>query len=263
MDMSLPIIAAGAAALGVLFYAMNSKAAPGLGGKKGKAVPLPTKPAVPGFKPEPAIIFAPEAKVEPKITVSVGPSVQGLEPNQARVVTQTDPLNIRKEANSSSKIVGKAAKGSILDVTGASVNGPGSVKGWIPVAQANINGFASADFLQMGSNVIDLDTPMSPSIPEVVAAENLLQGALASVGLGGLAPSLASVGNTATVNTAKDPLNLRKAPSSTSAILGKLAKGSTVNIMGPTVSGPGSAKGWAPVTQGSLSGYAAADFLSM
>jgi len=91
--MSLPIIAAGAAALGVLFYAMNSKAAPGLGGKKGKVSPLPTKP-IPDFKPEAAVVFKPEpkpTKVTPVATPAIHPELDVLNPVSGAVQVATSP----------------------------------------------------------------------------------------------------------------------------------------------------------------------------
>ena len=187
--MSLPIIVGGAAALGLLFYAMNSKAAPpGLGGKKGKvAPPLPTK-ATPDFKPEAAVVFKPEpkkpvAQVDPADTVDLikagavqvateatgaqvfkrpdGGLVTVMAPvevtsagatGQAVVKTQSSALNIRKGPSSSTAIAGSAPKGTVLNITGATVSGPGSKLGWAPVMTlSGVQGFAAVDYLEMGS----------------------------------------------------------------------------------------------------------------
>lgn len=71
--------------------------------------------------------------------------------------------------------------------------------------------------------------------------------------------------NLASINTQKDPLNIRKGPSNTAAIVGKAAKGTVVQIVGKLVTGPGSKKGWAPVRNPAtgLTGFAAVDFLEI
>ena len=69
--------------------------------------------------------------------------------------------------------------------------------------------------------------------------------------------------NSAFVNTARDPLNVRAKPDSNAAKLGTVAKDSAVQILGKIVSGPGSKKGWAPIQKPgtTLTGYVAVDYL--
>lgn len=84
--------------------------------------------------------------VMPTVDVTAGQGAKG----QARVATQRDPLNVRDRPSTDGKVVGKVARNTIVDVTGPVVQGKGSVKGWAPIRQGNIVGFASVDYLEMG-----------------------------------------------------------------------------------------------------------------
>lgn len=184
-----PVIAGGAALLGLALYATSSKA------KSKVTLPAPPAPAkgkqgaatkTPDFAPEPAVVFKAETakKVDPADTidlikagaVQVATEVTGAQvfkkqdgglvtvmapveitgggsgaTGQAVVKTAKDPLNIRKSPSSSGAIAGKANRGSVLDITGPTVSGPGSKLGWAPVKQGSLQGFASVDYLEMGS----------------------------------------------------------------------------------------------------------------
>lgn len=185
-----PVIAGGAALLGLALYASSSKA-------KSK-VPLPAPPApakgkqapatkTPDFAPEPAVVFKAEPavkKVDVADTIDLikagavqvateatgaqvfkkqdGGLVTVMAPveiegggagatGQAMVNTKTGPMNLRKGPGTNTAVVGSANKGSILDLTGPTVSGPGSAKGWAPVKQGKLVGYAAVDYLEMGS----------------------------------------------------------------------------------------------------------------
>lgn len=65
----------------------------------------------------------------------------------AVVTTHTDGLNIRSEPTTAGIIMGKAARNSVVNVTGGAIAGTGSIKGWVPCNQGLVKGFASLDFL--------------------------------------------------------------------------------------------------------------------
>lgn len=75
--------------------------------------------------------------------------VAGQASNSAFVNTVRDPLNIRSKPDSNSAKVSTAAKGSVLQIIGKIVAGPGSKKGWAPVQKpgTTIVGYAAVDYL--------------------------------------------------------------------------------------------------------------------
>lgn len=81
--------------------------------------------------------------------------IAGKASNSAFVNTVRDPLNIRSKPDSNSPKVSTAAKGSVLQIIGKIVAGPGSKKGWAPVQKpgTTIVGYAAVDYL----SDIDID----------------------------------------------------------------------------------------------------------
>lgn len=70
--------------------------------------------------------------------------------NQGMVQTQKDPLTVRDKPSAQGKKLGTVARFSIVDITGPIVKGDGSqTKGWAPIKQGNLAGYASADLLEL------------------------------------------------------------------------------------------------------------------
>lgn len=186
-----PIIAAAAGALGVgyLLFSKNAKAdpiqfTPSAPRPKAKTspvskIPVPTPPAIPIIEknaPSPTpglstvdvhdpasgavhvstqpngteIFKKPDGGIVvalPTVDVTAGQGPVG----QAQVVTKTDPLSMRSKPSTDGAIVTKIPRGAIVAVNGPTVPGKGSTKGWAPVTYGTFTGFASADYLEMGS----------------------------------------------------------------------------------------------------------------
>lgn len=112
------------------------------------------------------------------------------------VITKTDPLNIRENANISGKVIGSIPKGN--EVTIISESGD-----WYEVNYCGKRGYVSKTYISFNKNDIPKD--------EVPVNSELKYGK---------------------VNTEKDPLNVRKQPSIDSKVIGTVPKGSKITIVG-------------------------------
>lgn len=147
-----------------------------------------------------------------------------------------EKLHAMKLAKASAPAAGagaKAASGTASVAQQATVSLQASTSGTAAATQAAANGLNNS--------------------PEFQAAQNILQQAL-----GGL-----SGNQTGMVTTQTDPLKVRDQPTTSSNVLGTVAKGSIVQITGGVVGGAGSTSGWYPVQQGNLTGFASADFITI
>lgn len=199
------------------------------------------KPVIPGIPSIPGIPV-PAPVPSPFPTPSVTPVAVGT------ITTATDPLNVRSAPNSASKVVGNAAKGSKVQILSLpAVPGAGSKTGWYNIVNANgVTGWAAADYITLLGGQAPAPSPSPiPNIP-IPTPVNILPGAA-----------------TAVVNTARDPLNIRKGASVNMATIGTAAKGSRVQILDPyPTQGPGSTQGWYNVkTATGVVGWASGDYL--
>ena len=140
------------------------------------------------------------------------------------VTTKNDPLNCRRSASGDSVCLGKFLKGTVLTLVKKTNNNWWKVKG-VSTTGKTITGYCSAKYL----------------------SEN---GAITSAS-----------SKYVTVITQRDPLNCRATPASNGTVLGKFAKGSSLNLIKKTNSNWWTVKGKA--TSGKvITGYCSTRYLS-
>lgn len=287
----LPLILGAAGVGGLIYLATRGSSTP----KTTASVPA-TTPTTTTAKPPPVVVAPPPTSSptslpvpiipDPTIPVPVPipsttsfPTIPGITTtgfqNQAAVVaTEKDPLNVRSGPTTAAGVIGQVAKGSAVTVTSPKIAGTGSSSGWVSIIQGNIKGFVSNDFLMYPGLAQSLPSSAPSSIPDISQQLPPVPSPVIT-----LPPDIISVmtSNTpiiaaaipatrqALVTTATDPLNVRSLPSSSGSIMGKVAKGSKVSITngGTPIAGAGSTKGWLPITQGSIMGFASADYLTL
>jgi hypothetical protein len=151
--------------------------------------------------------------------------------------------------NPSKAVATKAATNASIAAGGASASGSGSVTLPPVTIQGNATQPSPAPALPTAQEPSQLDDVLG-------SLQNAADDILAAAGATNSFPVQAIVA------TNTDPLNVRNAPNKNAPIVGKLAKGSGVNITGPAVPGDGSQTGgWAPVQQGPIVGFASMAFL--
>lgn len=185
--------------------------------KPGVDVPPPFKPGVQDAPPPQGLPGLPDPAVIP--------------PGNAIVVTKTDPLSVRSAPNTSALIVGKLAKGSVVQVTGP-IEG-----GFYPVSQGSVHGYAYGGYLR-AAGAAPLPGGGGAPRPDLPPPQDVPVG-------------------TAVVTTASDPLSIRSAPSLGANIVGKAPKGATVEITGPL-----QGDGFMPIAYGSIRGFAYSAYLT-
>ena len=134
------------------------------------------------------------------------------------VITQKDPLNIRESSNISSKIIGSIPKGTEIKIISESGD-------WYEVDYGGKIGYVSKTYISFDKSDIPQD--------EVSPNSEIKHGK---------------------VNTEKDPLNVRKQPSTDSKILGTVPKGSTITITGESGE-------WYTINFGNETGYVAKKYI--
>lgn len=131
------------------------------------------------------------------------------------VNTTSGNLNVRKDANTSSTILGKLAKGTKVTIVGKTSDGK-----WYKIKYNNGYGFVSSQYVKVNS-----------STPAVTTSKGYVK---------------ISSGN----------LNVRKSPNTSSAILGKLANGTEVTLVG------NASNGWYKIKYNNGYGYVSSQYIT-
>ena len=183
------------------------------------------------------VFTATEAQLNPTPTPSPTPTPTATPWQGMATVTAHSGLKLRQAADTSSRTITTMPMGATVTVLGTQENG------FLPVRYADLEGYASADYLSYAYET-PIPVPTATPSPMPTAAATRVPQASRPV-----------IGRTATVS-ASSGLNMRADSSAYSDVIATLAYGVEVIVTGERISG------FYPVRVGTLSGYVSADYLS-
>lgn len=139
------------------------------------------------------------------------------------VSTKSGALNVRSEAISSSNIIGTLEKGTNVIITGQAING------FYKVSANGLEGWASSSWIIIGENSNSDDESNDTSLEEKKIAY---------------------------INTESGSLNIRAGASKSSSVIGTLAKGTQITVIGQSVNG------FYRISAKDLQGWASSDWIT-
>lgn len=186
------------------------------------------------------MIFAgkvPEATATPVPTPVPTPS-GGTQTNVTAIVSlgsASSRLNVRQSADTSAKVVGTLKHGTKVEVLSGS-------DGWSQIKSGKLTGYVKNSYLVAISGVLPTMKPEATPVPEGTAAPNVT----------------AAPGSVATIklNSSSSRLNVRKGPSTSTAIAGTLKHNAQVEVLGTEGS-------WSRIRSGGLTGYVMTSYLTL
>ncbi len=143
-------------------------------------------------------------------------------------------LNVRKEASTSSAVVGTLKHGTKVTVLSVS-------NGWSCIKTDSLTGYVKSTYLVAASGPLPTEKPEATPVPEVTAKP---EGTAAPGGIAVIK-----------LNSSSSRLNVRKGPSTSTAIVGTLKHNTQVEVL--EASGD-----WSRIRSGSLTGYVMTSYLS-
>lgn len=153
-----------------------------------------------------------------------------------KYIVNTDDLNIRSSASSSSKILGKLNIDDTVEVYSISNN-------WAKIKNGSSIGYVYSKYIDKYINNITPDTPNTPSTPELPKPDE-----------NPISPPLSQQTYTK-YTTIANSLNVRASKSASSKKLGALSNGTTVNVYNIT-------NDWAEIKYNNQKAYISASYIS-